>query len=327
MPSVIDVHTHMLSQHWLDTIRTSGGRFGVDTVIGGQEAIFQDGQPFMTLTPPMLNYEQRVTDMDAAGVELAVVSLTCPSVYWGGEAVSSALAAAMNDDMAAAQAAHPGRIAFFATLPWEYPSAAVAELHRARAKGAIGVMVLANIGGAALTDERFAPIWTAIEASGLPVLVHPTTPPGSAEMGMAQYNLVANIGFMFDTTLAFTQMIFSGFLDRYPGLQLIASHGGGTLPYLAGRLDQCWENMPACRVDCPVPPSQMLRRLYFDAVLYEQAALDLCLHVAGPDRVLYGSDYPHNIGDMAGVLRRVDGLHPTVRDGVRFGNAQKLFRL
>jgi aminocarboxymuconate-semialdehyde decarboxylase len=97
----------------------------------------------------------------------------------GGREVSAATAAAMNDEMSKASAAAPSRIKYFASLPWEYEEAAIAELHRARASGAVGVMVLANINRVPLTDERFAGIWAEIDELALPVLVHPTTPPGA----------------------------------------------------------------------------------------------------------------------------------------------------
>ena len=114
--------------------------------------------------------------MDLARVDVAIVSLTTPSVYWGGEKVSAAAARAINDDFASAQRSHRGRIRWFASLPWQYPKAAVTELRRAVKNGAVGVMVMANIHGEHLTDPQFEPIWAAIDKLELPVLVHPCSP-------------------------------------------------------------------------------------------------------------------------------------------------------
>ena len=103
-----------------------------------------------------------------------------------------------------------------------------------------------------------------------------------------EFGLVPPVGFLFDTTLAFARMIFSGFIDRYPNLKLIATHGGATLPYIAGRLDRCHEMIPACAESSRT--STHLRRIYYDAVVYDPRALDLCISIAGsPDQVLYGS--------------------------------------
>ena len=325
---VIDVHTHMLNRNWLELLRKHGRpRYELRKSMDAPEGIFLDGAPFMTPQPGHFDYDERIKVMDDAKVDMAILSLTCPNVYWGGPEVSLEAAKIVNDDMARAQTVHPSRIRFIASLPWEYPDLAVAELKRAQDKGAVGVMVLANINGKSLTDPHFAPIWQEIDRRALPVLVHPTAPPGTPDLDLRIYNLIASVGFMFDTTLAVARMIFDGFLDRYPNLKIIAAHGGATLPYLAGRLEICFENMNAARVKISRPPSEYLRHIYYDAVVYRQEALALCINVGGADHVMYGSDYPHNIGDMKGCLARVDALPADQREKVRGQNAQRIFKI
>ena len=147
-------------------------------------------------------------------------------------------------------------------------------------------------------------------------------------MHLDAFGLVPPIGFMIDTTLAFARMILSGFIDRYPNLKLIAAHGGATLPYLAGRLDRCHEMIPACSSVIKDKPSEYLKRIWYDTVVYDQRALEMCIAVAGsPDRVLYGSDYPHNIGDMEGCLARVDALPGAQAKRIRGAAARELFGL
>ncbi len=326
MSTVIDVHTHMLNDRWLATLLAKGGRYTMKT-LGGERVIHYDGAPFMTLKDGMFDYERRIRAMNRARVDIAIVSLTCPSVYWGGKRVSTATAKMMNDDMAAQQTTWPDRIRFFATLPWQYPREAVRELARAQKLGAVGVFVAANVGGTSLTDARFRPIWNAIDKAALPVLVHPSAPPGVADMDMTRYTQVASVGFMFDTTLAISRMIHDGFFDRYPKLDIIAAHAGGYLPYVVGRLDFCHKNMPPARAKISKRPSTYLRRIYYDSVTFTQEALEMCLHVGGENRLMFGSDYPHNIGDMKGCLARVDALPARARDKVRGRNAERLFRL
>ena len=325
---VIDVHTHMLNRDWLELLRRHGRpRYEVRKSMDAPEGIFLDGAPFMTPQPGHFDYDERIKAMDAAGVDLAILSLTCPNVYWGGEEVSLAASRVAHDDMARAEKAYPGRIRWLASLPWEYPEAAVGELRRSLEHGAVGVMVLANIAGRSLTDPLFQPVWQEIDRHGLPVLLHPTAPPGTPEMDLRQFNLIASIGFMFDTSLAVARMCFDGFFDRFPRVKLIVSHAGATLPYLVGRLDICFDNMNACRTKTQTRPSDYLSRLYYDSVTYRQEALELCLKVGGVGQVMYGSDYPHNIGDMKGILGRVDALPPDQRAAVRGGNAQRVFGL
>lgn len=327
--TVIDVHTHMMSQKWLDLLATHGQpKYRVAKTEAGQESIFMDGAPFVTLFDEMFDFELRIRNMDKAGVDLAIVSLTCPSASFGDEATSVKAAGLMNAAMAEQQGIHPDRLRWFATLPWQYAEQAVAELQRAVAAGAVGVFVSANIDGESLTADRFAPVWAAINALSLPVLVHPTAPQGTAQMQLDEYGLVPPIGFMIDTTLAVSRMILSGFLDRYPDLKIIASHGGAALPYLAGRLDQCHRNIPACSSVIKELPSTYLQRIYYDSVVYERDALDLCIKVAGgSDQVMYGSDYPHNIGDMAGCLARVNSLDADAVKRISHGTAQRIFNL
>jgi aminocarboxymuconate-semialdehyde decarboxylase len=325
---VVDVHTHMLNEEFLRLLRKHGGGYKVRKVVGGQSGVFKDGAPFMTLMPGMFDYELRIRAMDEARVDIAVVTLTSPNVYWGSAKVSLAAAQTMNDDMAAQQRRYPERIRFMCSLPWQHARLAVAERKRAVDElGAVGVMVLANIDGASLTDKRFAPVWREIDRRGLAVLVHPSAPPGTAELDVMRYNLIASVGFMFDTSLAVARLIFDGFFERHPNLKLIAAHGGGTLPYIAGRLDICFDNMPACREKISRKPSEYLKRIYYDSVVFQQESLELALKVGGTENVLYGSDYPHNIGDMKGCLARVDALPAAQRDAVRGGNAMRIFRL
>jgi aminocarboxymuconate-semialdehyde decarboxylase len=327
--AVIDVHTHMLTEDYLSLLDRHGApqyRRTIDAA--GVDTIRCDDAPFFTLDPAMWDYDRRIRDMDAAGVDLAIVSLTCPNAFFGDADISLEAARGVNDSMAEQQTLRPDRIRWLASLPWQFPKFAVAELERAVYAGAVGVMVIETIGGRPLTDPAYADIWTEIDRRELTVLVHPGPPVGAARLGLADYALVPSAGFPFDTTAAFARLVLDGFLDRYARLKLIAAHGGGALPYLAARLDRCHERLPACREVVTARPSEYLQRIWYDAVLYAPSALALCIEIAGSDeRVLYGSDYPHNIGDMTGCLARIDALPAASARRLRGANATRLFNL
>ncbi|MCW5771890.1 MAG: amidohydrolase family protein [Rhodospirillaceae bacterium] len=328
MATVIDVHTHNYTEGWLKLIKERGGpEYEIRESVDSPLTLFRNGASFGPLEPAHFDFDLRVAAMKAARVDLAIITLSAPSAFFGGAEVSAAAARVANDEFAAAQTAHPDHVRWMAALPWEYPEAAIAELDRACALGAIGVLVLGNINGRALTDPLFAPVWSAIDAKALPVLLHPTVPPGAGEMDLARYALVGSIGFMVDTSVAIVKMIFDGFFDRYPRLKLIASHAGATLPYVAGRLDRVFETAKRARAAISRPPSEYLRHIYYDAVCYRADALAMCVDVGGESHVLYGSDYPFNFGDMPGCLARVDSLAPAVRDKVRSANARRIFGL
>jgi aminocarboxymuconate-semialdehyde decarboxylase len=325
---VIDVHTHMLNRDWFELLKKHGGpHYSAGKNKQGQDCVMYEGASFMTPEPGHFDYELRIKAMNAAYVDMAIVSLTCPNVYFGNVDVSVQAATIVNDDMAAAQRNWPDRIRWMASIPWEYPEEAVKELHRAHRNGAVGVMVLANINGRSLTEPAFDPVWAAIDQLELPVLVHPTAPPGAAGMDLVMHNMTGSVGFLFDTSLAIGRMIYDGFFERHQKLKIIASHGGGALPYIVGRLDRCYDMVPARRTKISRLPSEYMRQVYFDAVVYRQDALQLCLDIAGSTNLMYGSDYPHAIGDMRGCLQRVDSLRGDVVRAVRGGNAQRIFGL
>jgi hypothetical protein len=142
-------------------------------------------------------------------------------------------------------------------------------------------MVLANVAGKSLTDPMFAPIWAEIDRRKLPVLVHPTDPPGVDLMDMTKFDLSWSVGFMFDTTLAITRMIFEGFFDQYPDLKIIASHGGGTLPYLVGRFEKGDEVELPSRRQMKRKPTDYLRHIYYDSITYDLRPLQYLISVVG----------------------------------------------
>lgn len=327
--TVIDVHTHMLTQGYLDLLVTHGApKYQRIVNRAGEDTIRCLDAPFFTLDRAMWDYDLRIRAMDSAGVDLAIVSLTCPNAYFGNAQISLAAARGVNESMAEQQALRPDRIRWLASLPWQHSELALAELARAIDAGAAGVMVIANIDGRLLTDPGFAEIWKEIDKRELAVLVHPGPPVGAAELGLAEFGLVPAAGFPFDTTIAFARLFLEGFLDRYPRLKLIASHGGGALPYLAARLDRCHDRLPAASVNTSIRPSEYLERIYYDAVVYSDAALKLCIEAAGTDeRVMFGSDYPHTIGDMPGCLARTRNLPAKSARRIEGSNAVTLFKL
>lgn len=325
--AIIDVHTHMFTRRWLELLRAKGTPYGIKVRPDGKEEIFRGGTPVVIPQPGHFDYELRIRTMDEAGIEVSVVSLTCPNVYWGGEQTSVEAARESNDTMADAQKRYPKRIRWFTSLPWEYPRHAVEELKRSCDNGAVGVMVLANVNGRSLTDRFFAPIWQEIDRRGLPVLVHPTDPPGAELMDMGKYDLSWSVGFMFDTTLCFTRMIFDGFLDLYPNVKLIASHAGGALPYLVGRFEKGDEVELPQRRRMTAKPTDYLRRIYYDCITYNPGALKYLISVVGADRVMFGTDWPHQVFDIKGAMANTAALPPEQCDAIRGGTAMKVFGL
>ena len=328
MQPVIDVHSHMLCNEWLEILRTQGGpHMTYGATESGAQWVFRDGVPFMRPIPEMFDYEGRIAKMDRAGVGMAILSLTGPNVYWGDAHASTCAARAMNDSFAQAQREHPDRLRWMASLPFEHPDEAIEELARAVDAGAVGVMVLSNIRGRQLIDPLFEPVWKEIDRRRLPVFLHPTVPCNCGGMGLERYGLMTSVGFTFDSTAAVGLMVNDGFFERHQALKLIVAHGGGALPFLAPRLDRCFDSYVESRQGISRHPGEYIRRLYADTALFSQATLALTIGCFGEDHVLYGTDFPHPIADLEGNLSRVDTLPDGVRDKVRGANAARLFGL
>ena len=165
---IIDIHTHAYTRRWLEILTQNGGDYHLKTRPDGHQEIFRKETPVAFPQPGHFDYDLRIKAMDENGIDMNIVSLTCPNVYWGSEEISCMAARESNDTMAEAQSTFPDRIRWFTSLPWQYPEKAVEELERSCSHGAVGVMVLANIDGKSLNDEFFAPIWQAIDERKLP---------------------------------------------------------------------------------------------------------------------------------------------------------------
>jgi aminocarboxymuconate-semialdehyde decarboxylase len=326
--TVIDVHTHILTHDYLELLtKRSGGQYEIKLTSGGQRSVHKGALECLDLTDEMLDCELRIRDMDEGRVDLAIVSLTYPSVYFGDEVVSKTTARIVNTAMAEQQGLWPSRIRWFASLPWQYEEASILELKYAVANGAIGVFVTANIEGMPLTDPALASVWAEINRLKLPVLVHPAPPVYLQSTMLDAYGLIAPVGFLIDMTLAISHMIMDGFIDRYPDIKLIAANGGGALPYIAGQLDRAHKVMPACSAVIKDKPSSYLQRIYYDAAVVDQSALELCARVGTENNLMFGSDYPNYLGDIKGCLSRVEALPRSMVSKVQGENARRVFNL
>jgi aminocarboxymuconate-semialdehyde decarboxylase len=320
----VDVHCHYFPPGYLRLLEERANGVRIRTDRQGRRYLEEGGTRLATLTPPMTALETRLTVMEEHGVDVHVLSVTSPNVYCFADADAIAAARLINDELSAIKARHAGRFRALASVPLG-TGAEVEELERAVGElGMDGVVVGTNVGGRPLEDERFAGFWRRADELGLPVLLHPMTPLlGTAFMD--DHALVPMLGFPFDTTLAVVRLMWTGFLDRHPGLKLIALHSGGALPYLLGRLEIGADAYLECR-QVAHRPEWYLRRIWYDTISYHPPALRLLVETAGPGQVLFGTDYPHVIGDTARVIASLEqaGLPRPDLDAIYGGNATAL---
>jgi aminocarboxymuconate-semialdehyde decarboxylase len=324
---IIDVHNHFYPPQYLDALRSGKSVVRVTTDSHGNPHIHYPGDYNVAVAGHRdIAYRQGVLEQE--GVDTQVITLTTPGTHVESPRYAAQLAALVNDAFAEIVSDRGPRFASLATLPLNDPDAAARELRRAIEELRMpGAMLFSNVNGAALADERFWPLYEIADAAGAVLHIHPTSPLGVE--AMTQYWLMPLVGFLMDTTLAAAHLVFSGVAERFPRVRWVLSHLGGAIPYLAERLDRGFHAFAECRKNIRKPPSQYLRTWYFDTVNFDRKALELAVSFAGVERILAGSDYPHQIGSIPSMLSAVRGLPLSDGDRARIlgGNAAGLYRL
>ncbi|HSM35863.1 MAG TPA: amidohydrolase family protein [Longimicrobiales bacterium] len=324
---IIDVHNHYYPPAYLDALERGPSGVRVTRDDEGNPVLHYPGDYNVAVRGHRdLDYREGVLERE--GVDVQVLTLTTPGTHVEEPGRAVELARLVNDDFAEATRRPSGRFSALATLPLNDPAAAADELSRAMTElGLPGAMVFANANGAALSDDRFLPLWERADELGAVIHIHPTAPPGVE--AMTRFWLMPLVGFLVDTTLAAAELVFRGIPDRFPNIRWVLGHLGGTIPYIAERLDRGWRSFEECREFTDRPPSEYLRSFYYDGVNFDPKALRLAVDFAGASQVLAGSDYPHQIGSiplMKEVLASAE-LSEAERAAISYGNARALLGL
>ncbi|HEX2312201.1 MAG TPA: amidohydrolase family protein [Thermomonospora sp.] len=239
--------------------------------------------------------------MDANRIALGVASAPAPSEVFHDRSLAASGARVFNESLADLVRSHPTRFGFFAYLPLMHVDVALREAAYALDElGADGVLMMNTAGGRYLGDKRFDPLFAELNRRRAVIMTHPDALPEDPEPIPGVENWVAD--FMYDTTRCALNLITSGTMDRYPGVSVILSHGGGFLPYIAGRVER------AGRLgEGPDPDAfrRALKRFYYDTALpLSPYASPTLLNAVGPGRVLYGTDWPQVEADEVAHARR-----------------------
>jgi aminocarboxymuconate-semialdehyde decarboxylase len=324
---VVDVHNHFYPPEYLDALRSGRTVVRVTTDREGNPLLHYPGDYNVAVRGHRdIQYRQEVLERD--GVATQLLTLTTPGTHVESPVRAVELARVVNDAFARIIADRAPRFAALATLPLNDPRASVAELRRAMEELRLpGAMLFSNVNGVALSDERFWPLYEVADELGAVLHIHPTSPVGVE--AMTDYWLMPLVGFPFDTTLAAAKLVFSGVAERFPRIRWVLSHLGGAIPYLAERLDRGYRAFRECRAHITKPPSEYLKTWYYDTVNFDRRALALAIEFAGARQILAGSDYPHLIGSIKGMLDSVGGLpiSQTDKEAILGGNAAKLVSL
>ena len=324
---VIDFHNHFYPAAYLDALRSGGSRVQVTIDDDGNPRLHYPGD-YNIAVRGHRDIDFRAEHMEIEGVDTQLLSLTTPGTHVEEPATAVKLARLVNDGFAELVRTHPGRFLAIGTLPLSDPKASANELERVcRDLGFCGAMVFSNINGAALSDETFWPVWERANDLGAVIHIHPTSPVGVE--AMKEFWLMPLVGFPLDTTLAAASLVFRGVAARFPRIRWVLGHLGGAIPYLVERLDRGFHAFAECRTHIDRPPSEYLKEFYYDSVNFDPRALRLAIEFAGPDHILAGSDYPHQIGSVRKMFSSIQALELSDDERVAIlgGNAARLMAL
>jgi len=303
-----DLHTHYYPESFFQKIREIPSEFSFDKDPTGRTIIKYQGARFFGITPPMTDVARRLEDMDRVGIDVEVVSLSTPNVYFAEGARQVEVARMINDAYAELIARYPKRFKGFASIPMDAPDAALKELHRAIHELKLnGVILLSNIRGKPLVSPVYRPFFEEANRIKLCILLHPMLPANSEPF--REYVLGPIIGFPFDTTLAVARMCYDGLFRDLPDIKWIIAHLGGAVPYLMERMDNGFRDFAECRAKIDDLPSTYLQRLYYDTVTFSPYTLNMARDLVGADHMVMGSDYPHMLGSIERSVSSIESLN------------------
>jgi predicted TIM-barrel fold metal-dependent hydrolase len=274
---------------------------------------------------------ERLAAMDAMGIDVEVLSVN-PFWYRKDRDTAAAIVKVNNERLAELSAGYPKRLTAFASLALQAPDLAVNQLEEAMTKlGLRGAAIGGSVDGADFYDPKFEPVWAKAEALGAVLFIHPQSPPELAKRFKGNGWLSNTIGNPLDTTIALQHLIFEGTLDKFPGLKIIAAHGGGYLGSYAPRSDHaCFVSPVNCNPDIVLKkkPTAYLNQIYFDALVFTEEALRHLVAQVGASQVVLGTDHPipweeHPVDHVMATTT----LSLTQRAAILGGNAAKLLNI
>ena len=302
----VDFHNHYYPPEYVEALQSSRSVVKVTYDADGNPCVHYPGD-YNILVPGHRDIDYREQVLIEHGVDTQVLTFTTPGVHVEPPDVAVALARQINDAFARVVREKKGRFSALATLPLNDPAASVTELERAmKDLGLPGAMVFSNVNHVALADDAYAPLWKKADELGAVIYIHPTDPLGVE--AMLDYWLMPLVGFLMDTTLAAAKLVFAGVVERHPRIRWVLTHMGGATPYLAERYDRGYRAFVECRRNISQPPSEYLKTFYYDTVNFNPDAVKFAISFAGIDRILAGSDYPHQIGSIPLMLETIAKL-------------------
>lgn len=332
---IVDIHSHLYPRAYIDLLKNRSQiplvvtKGHVEEFVIFPEEHGPDGVGGRAIGREFWDVELKLQFMDSFGIHKSVVSLGNPWMEPFGTDEGEAATEAINKTFARYEEQTGGRIVGMGVLPSSSVDAAIRGIDRiTSAKGLRGIVTGPRLAGCQFDDRELDDFWERLEGSGLPFFVHPQDGIAPGEMEGYRHVLPVGLGFPMETTLAMSRLVLGGVLERYPGLKIVVAHGGGCLPYLAGRLDAAWRSDIAVKDLLPMAPSNYLGRLYLDALVYDQGPLHAANFLTGTEKIFFGTDHPFSVSDPSANLGALEAAFPEEDRNLILGqSASRLFLL
>ena len=319
-PFIIDFHAHIVSPELfkLTQDHTLHARIGL-----GKKTSLGDAKASRETMKRMVDPKVRLKDLDRMGIDIQVISpsLIHHNTTWADGVTADHITQEVNNHVAETVSLTPDRLAGIGIVPLQDPKRSTFELDRIVNKlGLLGVQIPTAIGELELGDKIFHPFWQKAEILGIPVFIHPA---GNSDRRLRKYGLAFTLGQPYEEALAMSSLVYEGVMDKFPKLKIVVAHGGGFLPYYAGRQDY------AARTkrdggNLKGDFSSYIRKFYYETVVFNSDMLEFLSTKTSNRHILMGTDYPFGENDPYKFVRKAKKLSKSAQDNILGLNAARL---
>ncbi|MCM3706623.1 MULTISPECIES: amidohydrolase family protein [Cytobacillus] len=303
-----DFHTHFIPQEVLDWIKENQTALKAERVKKSpdkDEFLIINNKWGFELKPEFYHFDLYSNKQFMAGVTHSLISpIPQLFMYEFPQEITAEISNIYNQALAMLASLAPEKTSALATVALNNPDMAAAELERSMNLGLKGAIIGPGLSDKMLSDEFFSPLFEMANSKKAILFIHPLL----SEDPRLKTKMMPNlIGVPWETTVCATDILLSGMIDKYPDVKILFAHGGGFLPYQIGRLDKGYEQWDQVSSNLKAPPSQYIKRFWFDSVLWNSSGLDFLVKTVGENRVVPGSDYPFDLSETPPKYKNTAG--------------------
>ncbi|KAA9021651.1 amidohydrolase family protein [Niallia endozanthoxylica] len=285
-----DFHTHFIPSDVLEWLKENKNKVNARWSVNeetNEESLIINEKCRIELKKNLINFEAFIQGQENAGVRHTTISPIPQLFLYDSVSISTEISKIYNEALAQLTVNHPEKISALGTVPLANPVKAAQVLNDAMKLGLKGAIIGPGLGKQMLTDPFFKAFFEEANRLKAILFIHPLVNDDPRLKRRMMPNL---IGEPWETTVCATDLVLSGFADKYPDVKIVFAHGGGFLPYQIGRLDKGYEQWEVVSANLQAPPSEYLKRFWYDSVVGSQESIDFLIKVVGEDRVVPGSD-------------------------------------